>query len=361
MNAMIAPPLVIVRHFKASPERVFSAFLDRETLQGWFGPMTMTVPSCATDPRVGGRYRVEMHSPAGTVHTVVGEYKEIAPPERLVFTWAWLKGAGLTNQSLVTIAFKPKDGGTELTLEHTGLATEEIRTGHARGWEGGLDSLASALDGRTKATDAAPIVIGVPRSSNVQRVLIAFHEKGVACRVEPVRPRTPEVLAVNPFGKIPVLKCGDLTLYESAAIMRYVDEAFDGPALMPEAPAARARVQQWLGVLDCYAHPSFIRDYVLQYFLPRGADGKPDRMAIEASLPEIARILDVLEAAYGERDWLVGETPSLADFALAPMIFNLAAFPEGKAMVAERANVARAHRVFAERPSFKSAMASALK
>ena len=85
--------LVIKRHFKAPPERVFAAFTEKGLMQAWYGPEAMTVPHCEVDARVGGKYRVEMHSPAGSVHIVTGEFREIHPPERLVYTWGWLNGA----------------------------------------------------------------------------------------------------------------------------------------------------------------------------------------------------------------------------------------------------------------------------
>jgi hypothetical protein len=73
--------LVIKRHFKAPPERVFAAFTERSLMQAWYGPENMTVPHCDVDARVGGKYRVEMHSPAGVVHIVTVEFREIRPPE----------------------------------------------------------------------------------------------------------------------------------------------------------------------------------------------------------------------------------------------------------------------------------------
>ena len=54
--------LVIKRHFKAPPERVFAAFTEKALMQAWYGPEAMTVPHCEVDARVGGKYRVEMHA-----------------------------------------------------------------------------------------------------------------------------------------------------------------------------------------------------------------------------------------------------------------------------------------------------------
>jgi len=69
--------LVIKRHFKAPPERVFAAFTKKDLMQAWYGPENMTVPHCEVDARIGGKYRVEMHAPSGSVHIVTGEFKEI--------------------------------------------------------------------------------------------------------------------------------------------------------------------------------------------------------------------------------------------------------------------------------------------
>ncbi len=109
--------LVIKRHFNAPPERVFAAFTKKDLMQAWYGPENMTAPRCEVDARVGGKYRVELHSPSGAVHIVTGEFKEIRPPERLVYTWGWLEGAGRGPETLVTLTFASGDGGTDLTLE----------------------------------------------------------------------------------------------------------------------------------------------------------------------------------------------------------------------------------------------------
>jgi uncharacterized protein YndB with AHSA1/START domain len=84
--------LVIKRHFTAPPERVFAAFTEKSLIQAWYGPENVTVPHCEVDARIGGKYRVEMHAPSGSVHIVTGEFKEIRPPDRLVYTWGGSTG-----------------------------------------------------------------------------------------------------------------------------------------------------------------------------------------------------------------------------------------------------------------------------
>jgi glutathione S-transferase len=356
---MTIAPLILNRHFRAPPERVFAAFTEKALMQSWYGPEPMTVPQCEVDARVGGKYRIEMHSSSGTVHIVTGEFKEIVAPERLVFSWGWLNGTGRNPETIVTLTFKAKDGGTDLTLEQAGFASEEFRESHRGGWTSSWNALDAFLSGHPKATTAGPVVMGDGRSTYTRAVRIAFFEKGVAHTLQPIGPQTPDILAHHPFGKIPVLRLGDASLYESSAILRYIDEAYPGPALMPAEPLARARAEQWISAFNCYADRPIVRNYVLQYVMPRGADGKPDRATIEAAIPEIRKALGVLDEAYGANDYLVDGELSLPDILLAPAVNYLGVFPEGKELLSHFPNVRRAQEAFAGRPSFLSATRAA--
>jgi glutathione S-transferase len=343
------------RHFKAPPERLFAAFTEKPLMQGWYGPEPMTVPHCEIDARVGGRYRIEMHAKTGAVHVVTGEFKEIVAPERLVFTWGWLNGTGRNPETIVTVTFRPSEGGTDLTLEQQGFASEEFRENHRAGWTSSWSGLDALLAGRPKPPAAGPVVMGDGRSTYTRAVRIAFFEKGVAHRHEWVGPHTADVLGLNPFGKIPVLRLGETSLYESSAILRYIDEVYPGPALMPADPLARARAEQWISAFNAYADRAIVRSYVLQYVAPRGADGRPDRAAIEAAIPELRKVLGVLDAAYGGADYLVDGELSLPDILLAPAVNYLRLFPEGEELLSQFANVRRAQAAFAARPSFVAA------
>jgi glutathione S-transferase len=99
------------------------------------------------------------------------------------------------------------------------------------------------------------ILHGAPRSNLVRTCLIALAEKGVEFTHDPARPQTPEQLARHPWGKLPALTHGAVTLYETVAVTRYIDEAFDGPALQPADPAGRARMSQWISVYSAYFDP----------------------------------------------------------------------------------------------------------
>jgi glutathione S-transferase len=185
---------------------------------------------------------------------------------------------------------------------------------------------------------------------------MAFAEKGIAYALEPQPPHSDPVKAIHPLGKIPAFRSGKLQLFETSAIMRYVDEAFPGPRLMPETPADRARAEQWISSVHCYFYDSMSVRYVLQYIFPKGADGKPDQAVISAARTDMARHFGMLEAAYDGRNFLVGDRPTIADLLIAPIVFYVQNMPEGKEVLAPFAAVRRAHSVIAERDSFKATL-----
>jgi glutathione S-transferase len=347
--------LVIKRYFKAPPERVFAAFTEGSLMQAWYGPENMTVPHCDVDARVGGKYRVEMHSPAGGVHIVTGEFREIRPPERLVFTWGWLNGTGRGPETIVTLTIAARDGGADLTLEQTGFLDQEARDRHEHGWQSSFAALDAMLGGKSKSKTPTPTIIGDYRSSYVRSARIGFEEKGIAYVLQTARPQSPEILALNPFGKIPAFRCGDLALYETSAILHYLEENFAGPPLLPASPNERARAEQWISALNFEGYPAMIRNYVLQYLFPSGPDGKPDRKAIDPAIPQIRKIFGALDAAIGDRDFVVGDALSLADVIMAPMVNYVGAMPEGKELLAASPGLRRAMEKLTQRPSFLAA------
>jgi uncharacterized protein YndB with AHSA1/START domain len=138
------------RRFDAPRERVFEAWTRPEVLRDWWraGPHWET-PVAEVDLRPGGRYRLAMtDTDKGETHVVVGEYREIQPPERLVYTWTWESNADEmkgSDNSLVTVEFEEADGGTQVSLTHSGFANEEIRDLHTHGWEAVLANLERVL------------------------------------------------------------------------------------------------------------------------------------------------------------------------------------------------------------------------
>lgn len=348
----MSPTLTITRLFKAPRERVFEAFTQGEAMQAWYGPEGFTAPVCESNPVPGGKYRVEMHSPEGSVHVVTGEYLEVVPPEKLVFTWAWLEGTGRTQETTVTLSFADKAGHTELTLVQTGFANELARDKHNHGWNSSFNSLDAMLQGQPQPLEPHLTLLGDPRSTYVRSARMAFAEKGIAYTLKPLPPHTPEIDAVHPKGKIPALLVGQTSMFETSAILHYIDEALPGPALMPASAFERAQVEQWISAVNAYFYDSMVRRYVLQYVFPSGADGQPDRKVIDQAIADMQRDFAVLDRAYGERNYLVGDLLTLADLLLAPILFYVSSMPEGKAVLEPFSNVRRAYAAMTQRASF---------
>lgn len=183
-----------------------------------------------------------------------------------------------------------------------------------------------------------PVLTGFPQSTYVWTSRAALGMKGVDFEFRSIAPpanRSPEHLARHPWGKVPVFEHGDVTLYETVAVCEYVDGAFDGPALIPDAVADRARMRQMISIADCYLYPPAVVRYALQYIFPRGEGGAPDRAVIEEAVPDIAKAVGVLADALGSQDWFVGDGPTLADLHVGPLLALLTRFPESKAIMAE--------------------------
>jgi len=133
------------RTYDAPPEAVFDAWTNPEVLRRWWkADSAWTVPIAEIDLRVGGGYRLSVDDPeSGENHTVVGEYREVERPSRLVYSWTW-EGTGryAGHESLVAVDFRADGDCTTVLIEHTGLLDTQSCEAHARGWNGVLDSLA---------------------------------------------------------------------------------------------------------------------------------------------------------------------------------------------------------------------------
>ena len=134
--------LVVTRVLDAPRALVFEAWTDPARLVRWWGPKGFTTPACEMDVRPGGGFRMSMRSPEGTDHRLRGRYREIVPPERLVFTFAWEDERGKPgHETVVTVTFADEDGRTRLTLHQAVFETAEARDSHHEGWSECLDRL----------------------------------------------------------------------------------------------------------------------------------------------------------------------------------------------------------------------------
>ena len=132
----------------APRERVFDAWTQPELLHKWWGAHeSFSAPIAEVDLRVGGKYRLGMLEPGKDAPYVSwGVYREVSPPEKLVFTWSWEKTPGddadfMPAETLVTVEFIDKGGVTEVVLTHEQFPDEHMRDEHQGGWGGCLDGL----------------------------------------------------------------------------------------------------------------------------------------------------------------------------------------------------------------------------
>lgn len=133
--------LTLVRRIAARPSIVFEALTTARGIASWWGPDDGPVLAADVDPRVGGRYRVRFRTLDGREHESAGEYLELEKPHRIIMSWRWAEGGGGPGESRLEFHLRPIESGTELTLVHAQLATDESALGHKRGWSGALDKL----------------------------------------------------------------------------------------------------------------------------------------------------------------------------------------------------------------------------
>jgi glutathione S-transferase len=164
-------------------------------------------------------------------------------------------------------------------------------------------------------------------------VRLALHEKGVAYEREEVDPFADSVpenyLQRHPFRLVPVLSHGDFDVYETAAIVRYIDAAFIGPSLMPVGAEALARAAQVISIVDSYGYRPMVRQvFAHRVFRPvigEVSDEIEISRGIAASLP----VLRALNAIASEGHVLDGRGFTIADCHLAPMVAYFVRAPEG--------------------------------
>jgi uncharacterized protein YndB with AHSA1/START domain len=134
--------LEIKRFINAPRNRVYEAWTDPAQLKQWFGPENVETRDLIADARVGGKFRWDLTDPDGEKMTCQGEYRELQPGKKIVFTWHWDDDETWENHtSVVTVELSDRDGGTELRLTHEKLPSEESRDGHTRGWNSALNKL----------------------------------------------------------------------------------------------------------------------------------------------------------------------------------------------------------------------------
>jgi len=184
------------------------------------------------------------------------------------------------------------------------------------------------------------VVHSIPGSPFGRAVLVTLIEKQADYRLAPVAPatlRSPENLARHPFGRVPSLEHGDFRLFETQAILRYLDRVLPESPLTPTDPRAAARMDQLMNVNDWYLFQGVSNVIVFQRVVgPRVLGLSPDEAAIAAALPKAKAVIDVLGEQLADRPFFTGSTLSLADIMLAPQLDMFSEAPEWKPLTADQ-------------------------
>lgn len=185
------------------------------------------------------------------------------------------------------------------------------------------------------------VIHGIPGSPYVRAPLLALEEKGLPWRLDPLPMggnRTPDYKArLHPFAKIPVLDHGDFRLYETRAILDYVDQIAPDPALTPVEPKLRARMNQVIGIVDSYVAPRLSGAVTFPRLVAPHFGMPVDDVAVAAAIPAAQEAIDELARLLGEHDYVAGPALSLADLMLIPHLVFMPDFAEGAAMIAPHA------------------------
>ena len=174
-----------------------------------------------------------------------------------------------------------------------------------------------------------------PLSANGRKVLAVSHHLRLTPEIRTVNVyrgegRTPEYLSINPWGKIPTVVDGDLTLWESNAILQYLAEAYGDFGLWSRDPKRRADIARWMFWESSHWQPTLVpilTDSVAHALFPeQGADAPGE---VRWGDPTVRAMLQVLDRHLSDRQFIVGDQVTLADFCVGAMMmyFRIARFP----------------------------------
>lgn len=198
-----------------------------------------------------------------------------------------------------------------------------------------------------------PVLYGADYSVYVRIARMALEEKGIDYELVPLDIFAADgipawYLEHHPFGRIPAFEHDGFRLFETNAITRYVDEAFDGPALRPADARGRARMGQMTGMLDAYGYRAMVWDVAVE----RLEKAEPDETLIAGGLSRAETVLKVLTSLKASGPWLLGDQVTLADLHAAPIMAYFLKVADGQKLLAQFADIRDWYARAVERPSF---------
>ena len=205
---------------------------------------------------------------------------------------------------------------------------------------------------------SAFVVHTIPGSPYARAVMVALEEKQVPWQLAPMRPgesKQAAHLKRHPFGKLPAVEHDGFQLYETQAILRYIDRVFPAPPLTPAAPRHAARMDQLMNINDCYLFQGCANIIAFHRVVgPKLLGLTPDEAAIAAAMPRAETVFAELARLLGEQPYFAGETLTLADLMLGPQMAFMSATPEWQTLTGTRPNLVAWLARLNARPSFQA-------
>ena len=184
-------------------------------------------------------------------------------------------------------------------------------------------------------------IYGPTISTFVRIVSITAEEKGLTWETIPTAAKSEEQRTRHPFQRAPAVDFGDEKLFETDAITRYIDEAFEGPALQPATPRARAEMQKWISVMQHYFFPATAIGLVAPRLLAPAQGAPVDENLVQRALPTIKYQISLVDAHLSVNPFFAGDQPCLADFYQQVCWWSVFLTPEGKQLLAACPNTSR--------------------
>jgi glutathione S-transferase len=202
------------------------------------------------------------------------------------------------------------------------------------------------------------VIHTIPGSPFARAVMATLEEKGAPWRIAPLaagETKQQPYLSLHPFGRMPVLQHGDFVLYETQAILRYLDRILASPPLTPADARAAARMDQVMNISDWYLFLGGGAVIAFQRIVgPMLLGVAPDEAAIAEAVPKTQTAFDELEHLLEGRPYFAGSQLSLADLAVAPLVDFLAMTPEWATLAANHPNLVAWLARMNERPSLQA-------
>jgi glutathione S-transferase len=362
---MTIAPIVQTVRVKAPPQRAFDLFAGR--MGDWWpkGRTPAKAPHVALviEPHADGGW---FERDADGNETKWGKVLAWEPPSRLLLAWQLNSDFDYdpTLSSEVELTFAPAEsGGTLVRLEHRNL--EQFGADAAKfadrlrgGWPVRINEYARFADATESATAPDITLHTIPGSPFGRSVLAFLEEKGAPYRLQPLRGpdiKAPEHLARHPFGRVPVLDFNGFVLYETQAILRFLEHLLPGPSFLPVDVYQRARMDQVMSICDWYLFQGVNNVIGFQRIVGPALMGlTPDEALIAAAMPKAHVVVRELSRLLGDDAYFAGAQISLADFHLAPQLDFLAMTPEWAELSAQALNLTPWLRRVTERPSFEA-------